>query len=305
MRVRQFLPFLLAGCGAAPVAQPAWAPVPLPAARHGHRLEALPGGVLCCGGYGRGDEGTPTRGTERVFWLGDGTRAWQRCADMPVPRAFFGSAADGAGALAIGDGIDRYDLAAGSWRTLVPAGQLPQSHFGAARVGGRVYVLGGYPLECSAFFAVDLATGAVTRQQPPPGFQPGDHFHFLVELQGELHVLGGIEIRPFRARREHWILRGGQWAAEPPPPEGLWAKFGSHANVDGRLHLFGEFGHYVYDPGFRTWTARAPMPFALVMPAVVVRDGVIWIVGGMRVEGEGPVLLAYDPRTDRWLDCAR
>jgi hypothetical protein len=221
---------------------------------------------------------------------------------MPVPRTFFCSVVADDAVLAIGDGIDRYDPAADSWRTLVPAGQLPHSHFGAARVGDQIYVLGGYPPELSAFFAVELATGAVTRLPPPPGFQPGDHFHFVVELQGELHVLGGIDVGPFRARREHWILRDGAWLAQPTPPEGLWAKFGGHARIGGRLHLFGDFGHCAYDTVARTWERRAPLPFPLVMPAAVVRGGVLWILGGMRVDGNGDVLLAYDPELDHWRD---
>jgi hypothetical protein len=304
-----FLVFACAACSspqtpepaAEPVPQPSLTPVRLPVERHGHRVERLPGGVLCCGGYAKSARG---KGWDdrAVLWLGDGETEWRARAEMPVGRTFFGSAAVDGGIVAIANGIDRYDAAADLWRTCVPAGELPASHFGAAATSETAWVLGGYPLERSAFFEIDLASGKVARQEPPPGFQPGDHFHFVAALDGELHVVGGLDVKTFVARREHWIRRDGRWEAQAPPPAGLWSKFGGCAIRGGRLHLFGDFGHHVYDAAAKTWELRAPLPFPLVMPAAVVLGESIWILGGMRIEGSGPVLLCYDPAADRWED---
>ena len=288
---------LLAGCSAA---APRWQPVPLPQARHGHRVEAVSGGLLAFGGFAADASGE--RDECACFWLGPGSAQWQRRADMRHGRAFFGSAVVDGSVFAIGEGVERYDAAADRWIEVVPAGALPRSHFAAAAVGRELFVLGGYPLEQSAFFAVDTASGAVRREEPPPGFTPGDHFHFLAELGGELHCAGGLDVATFAPRREHWVRRHDAWVALPAPPAGLWAKFGGQAVTGGRWYLFGDFGAYRYDPDAQQWTACAPWGRALVMPGVVAVGDAIWIVGGMQVEGHGNVLLEYRPAQDAWRD---
>jgi hypothetical protein len=244
------------------------------------------------------------RGDADVLWLADGARQWERLAGLPWPCAFAGSAVAAGSVFALGDGVARFDPARRSFEPFAPEGSLPRSHFAVCALGDSMHLIGGFPLERSGHFVVDARTGAVTREPPPPDFVPGDHFHFVAVLGGELHVVGGLAGDSFEPRRSHHVLREGQWRALPPPPPGLWAKFGGQAVVDGCLHVFGEFGHHRFDPRTGTWGARAPLPFPLVMPAVTVIDGTIWLVGGMRVEGTGGVLLAYDPGRDVWRHAA-
>jgi N-acetylneuraminic acid mutarotase len=85
------------------------------------------------------------------------------------------------------------------------------------------------------------------------------------------------------------------------PPAGLWAKFAGSAVVGDRLHLFGDFGHHVFDAATGQWQTRAPLPFALVMPAVVARGGSIWIVGGERLDNTPIGIVEYEIAADRWL----
>ncbi len=274
-------------------------PARLPDARHGHRVEVVPGGLFACGGFGDADA-ADDRGARAAFWLADGGARWERCADMPLPRAFFGSAATADAVFAIGDGVDRFDLRARTWNTVIAPGALPRSHFATATLGDRAFVLGGYPLERSELVAIDLVQLTTERLAPPPGFEPGDHFHFLAPLRGELHVLGGLDVATFRPRREHWVRRGGRWLALPPPPAGLWAKFAGSAVVGDRLHLFGDFGHHVFDAVTGAWQQRAPLPFVVVMPATVVRGRSLWIVGGERIDNSPVGLLEYSIDADRW-----
>jgi hypothetical protein len=284
-------------------------PVPLPDARHGHRIEAVRGALLAFGGYGDADA-DDERGQRAAFWLPDGGAAWTRVAPLPLPRAFFGSAATADAVFAIADGVDRFDLRTRTWSTVIAPGavlgpaRLPRSHFATATLGERAFVLGGYPIENSDLLALDLREHTVERLEPPPGFLPGDHFHFLAALRGELHVAGGLDARTFSPRREHHVRRGGRWITLPPPPEGLWAKFGASAVVGDRWHVFGDFGHHVFDAAAGTWSPRAPLPFAIVMPVAVVRGGSIWIVGGGRVGGAPIDLLEYRIAADRWVEPA-
>jgi uncharacterized Zn-binding protein involved in type VI secretion len=237
-----------------------------------------------------------------VLWLADGARQWERLADLPLPCAFAGSAIAGGSVFALGDGAARFDPARRVFEVLAPEGSLPQSHFAACALGDAMHVIGGFPVARSGHFVVDARTGKVAQGSPPPDFAPGDHFHFVAALGGELHVVGGLAGDTFAPRRSHHVLREGQWRTLPQPPAGLWAKFGGQAVVGGCLHVFGEFGHHRFDPRTGSWETRSPLPFLLVMPAVTVLDGTIWLVGGMRVEGAGDVLLAYDPERDTWRD---
>jgi hypothetical protein len=243
------------------------------------------------------------RGTRECFFLPRGGASWQRRAGMQHGRAFFGSAVIDGSVYAVGDGVERYDASADRWVEVAPPGALPESHFAAAAVGRELFVLGGYPLERSAFFAVDAATGAVQRQAPPPSFAPGDHFHFAAELAGELHVVGGLDAATFVPRREHWVRRGGEWRALPQPPAGLWAKFGGQAVVGGRWYLFGDFGAWCFDPAAGTWSPRAPWPRSLTLTGVAVADGAIVVLGGFPgEEGGAPVRFVYDVGADAWRD---
>jgi hypothetical protein len=288
--------FALAACQGTSNARPA----PLPGPRLGHRVEIVTDGLLACGGFGNTDVGDD-RGARATWWLADGTSSWRRCADMPRPRAFFGSASHGGAVYAIGDGVDRFDIGAGTWQPTIAGGVLPTSHFGVASGGGRVWVLGGYPVEHSACFEVDLERGRAERREPPPGFTPGDHFHFLAWLRGELHVMGGLDVATFQPRREHWVRRSGVWVALQQPPAGLWAKFAGSAVVGDRLHLFGDFGHHVFDAANGQWRTAAPLPFPVVMPAVVARGGSIWIVGGERLDNTPIGIVEYEIAADRWI----
>jgi len=182
---------------------------------------------------------------------------------------------------------------------------LPESHFAAAAVGRELFVLGGYPVERSAFFAVDTVSGAIRREPPPPGFQPGDHFHFLAAIGGELHVAGGLDVTTFRPRRQHFVRRDGSWQEQPPPPDGLWAKFGGQAVVHDRWFLFGDFGAFVREPDAppdEQWRKCPPPPQVTAMPGTVAVGDAVWVLGGMHPEGGHARSLAFDLATLTWRD---
>lgn len=290
---------LLTACGTAPATAATNAVPPLPDIRHGHCIVRLPGGLLCVGGFARG--GTALEHSQRqALWLADDDTQWRPRADMPTERAFFACATIGGAAYAIADGIDRYDAAADRWTEVIAPAPLPHSHFAACAHDGGLYVLGGLPLERAGLRRVDVATQVVTDVAPPPGFAPGDHFHLLVSLAGELHAIGGLDGESFAPQHEHHVLRDGAWVTLPPPPVGIWTKFAAHAVHDGKLYVFGEFGGFCLDPAAGTWTPRAALPELLAMPATVSRGDSLWVIGGMAVAAPRIVLLRYDVATDEW-----
>ncbi|MCR9243842.1 MAG: hypothetical protein NXI31_02340 [bacterium] len=278
---------------------PTVAAEPLPEARHGHRVVALSDRLLCCGGFAPGRDRDVGR---RTFELVAGAGAWRPTGDMRQSREFFGAVVIDDEAFAIGDGVERFDAATGTWNVVVPAGELPHSHFATAALGREIFVLGGYPVERSAFFVVDIDRGSVTRCVPPPGFEPGDHFHFLAAVGGELHVAGGLDAGPFEPQRQHWVREGatGAWRALPEPPPGLWAKFGGAAVAGDRWYLFGDFGGYCFRSG-RGWQPATGWNGLLAMPAVVTVGEEVRAYGGLVPGGpRRPELRRYDPTTDRW-----
>ncbi|MCA8953012.1 MAG: hypothetical protein KDE27_26105 [Planctomycetes bacterium] len=284
----------LAACAVPP---PVMTPVPLPHARHGHRVEPVRGGLLAFGGS------APRAGADasrQSWWLAPGAAAWRRVSDMATPRNFFGSAVIDGVVYAIGNGVERYDFDADRWCPVAPAGQLPRSHFAAAAIGRELFVLGGFPLERSTASLVDVDSGAVRATSAPPGFCAGDHFHCVATLAGELHVIGGLDGETFTPRCQHWIRDGASWRAAEPVPVGVWTKFGGSAVVGDELLLFGEFGGLCYDraSGWRPCAGRGEL---VAMAAYAGVGAEVCAIGGLPVEGPRRSMLGvYTPATDRW-----
>ncbi len=293
---------LLVACHAPP--QPTPDPISLPHIRHGHCVVPLPGGLLCVGGYGHGAD-HEERGTRQTFWLADGAAEWSPRAAMQRGHTFFATAVIDDTAFAVGDGVERYEQQADRWVEVIEPGTLPRSHFAACAHAGSIYVLGGFPLERAGMQRVDVATGKATGLPPPPGFGPGDHFHLLVSLGGELHAIGGLDGESFQPKAEHHVLRKGAWSTLAPPPVGIWTKFAAHAVHGGKLYVFGEFGGWCLDPATGVWSQRRPLPCMLAMPATVALGANLWVIGGMAVDKPRNLLLRYAVGEDAWFDVER
>lgn len=273
-------------------------PVALPGIRHGHRIEALADGYLCMGGFAR--RAGNDRGARRTSFLPAGEQQWQAREPLNYGHAFFASARIGETVYAIGEAVERYDAMNDKWHVVVPPGRLPRSHFGAATIGHKIFVLGGFPKVGTGFSIVDVRTGSVIEAAPPPSFAHGDHLHFVCELHQELHVFGGIDGEDSSMHTSHWVRRNDAWHALPDCPEGLWTKFAALMPHNGKLYLFGDFGGWCYDPQKQTWQRRASMPHILAMPATVATTYSIWVVGGMQVKRRSNVLWRHDLANDQW-----
>lgn len=281
---------------------PTW-PVALPRERHGHRVEPLDGGLLSFGGFG--DARAADRESRQTWWLAPGATQWTRRADLRREMAFSGSAVIAGVVYAIGADVERYDAKADVWVEVTPPGKLPRSHFGAAALEGKLFVLGGYGAAESGLWVVDVKDGAVHAEPPPPSFTKDDHFHLVHALRGELHVIGGLDGEKFEVQREHWVRSASGWRALPAPPDGLWAKFSAHTVVGETLYVFGENGGWRFDAAEGAWRELAKSGSTLAMPATAVWDGKLWILGGMDIaRDDARILEAFDLRAQRWLELA-
>jgi len=286
---------LLAALGSCSHPGSALRPVPLPHVRHGGCVENIDGGLLAFGGSVLGGEGNQT------LWLAPGAEVWQPRAPMQRGRTFFVSVMIDGEVYAIGADVELYDAANDRWFSICDSGKLPRTHFAAAAVGREIFVLGGYPLERSGFWIVDVDAGTVRAATPPPGFEPGDHFHFMACLDGELHVVGGL--RGGGPLSSHHVREGESWRALPPSPVGLFTKFGGGLVRDGEWWLFvglDVIGNYRFEPA-TGWRSCRGWDGSIGMPALVLAGDEIWCLGGWSAEGpQRSLLRVYDLADDRW-----
>lgn len=314
MLLRTLILTFLVACSA-PVIQSTPVPpdlAPLPHARHGHRAHFVGDSLYVFGGFATAAKG---RGSQET-WIQDlGSKEWRQGASLNESKSFFSSTVYKGDLIAIGGSIERYDLEEDRWELLLPAGSLPHSHFGTARIGQRLFVLGGYPLENSGAFFVDLETLEVTEAPPLPGFSPGDHFHLVAALNGRFHVVGGIDTGPFETLPEHWVLEGDEWRSAAEPPIWLWAKFLTWTVADEKIYAFSGAGRIslapeafglCYDPAVDRWHEVEPSSELLVMPTLVPSEEHLFVIGGRTIEEDwSPSRLeVYDVARDTWSDPA-
>lgn len=268
-------------------------PEPLPTRRHGHRMHLQGGKLVVFGGYSRSSQ---DGGGKKATWIYDfETDQWRRGADLRRGRAFFSSVKVDGDVYAIGGSIEVYDFEEDRWETIYSGRELPVSHFGAAAVGRTIFTVGGFPSDRARVTSFDIETRMVKEVPRLPGRSRGDHLHFVAELGGELHVLGGLY-----GKTMHWVFDGREWREAAAIPEPAWAKFAVYEVVDDRLFMFWEDGGYCYDLESDTWSKVQPLNEQLAMAASFVSDGRIYVLGGLATRSAARVVRVYDIRRDKW-----
>lgn len=269
-----------------------WAPDTLPTNRHGHRIHVIGNELLVIGGFTRNSD--PAEDASRSsLRYGFATKRWTPAAKLQVGKAFFGSAVVDGRVYAIGQNIERYDVARDAWEVVSEYQGLPTSHFSAAAIGSEIFIVG------HRLWVFDTKTGTVAEHPPWPNRNSGDHFHIVAALGGTLHVIGGLDGETFDPSAKHWTWRDSRWQRQPDAPAPLFAKFSAVQVLDDRLYVLGPTASYHYDLQLRDWKRLAPMPETLAMPSSFSRDGMIHVLGGLNTAQEKP-RWRYEPRFDRW-----
>jgi hypothetical protein len=279
-------------------------PPALPFGCHGQRVERLGDTLLLFGGFHEDRSMERDRGGEQAWIYDLRTGQWQRVADMPRPRFFFGSAVFEGAAIAVSSSVDRYVAAEDRWEQLCEPEVFPNSHFGAAELDGKLYVLGGYPAKAGGFIGLDLRTREVIDPPEPPGFKPDDHFHIVVNCGGVIHAIGGLDSKNFQPISDHWVFDGAAWAAAPQPSVPLWAKFSAVQVVGSSIYIFEsgpEGGRgWVYESRTESWRQLPGLRRLLAMPACVELNGLIYVLGGQVDSAPDTGVHVFDTRTEKW-----
>jgi N-acetylneuraminic acid mutarotase len=204
-----------------------------------------------------------------------------------------------------------HDSPGTTWQRL-PSMSTGRGNPAAAALGGRVYVVGGYPREGLAFDTVEVfdhsrnawSSGA---QLPERRGSAG-----AAAAGGRLYVAGGDDGSSNAvslASMVSYAPGSGSWRPEPPMPtaRGLLKMI----ELNGDIYAIGGVvdGPFLttverYDHQQRNWRPVAPMSTGRGNPGVAVAGNQIVVVGGAGgVYGSSYALTTseiYDPHTDRW-----
>jgi hypothetical protein len=215
------------------------------------------------------------------------------------------------GTLSVSDRVEVYDPAVNSWEAKAPL-PTPLHHTGAAAVGGKLYVVGGYTRSffdiwhpVATVYVYDPATDRWAERASMPTARGA---LALAMLDGSLYAVGGYDRTRNTGALEVYDPAGDSWvvkASLPTPRDHLAA-----AAVGGRLYVMGGRldGSYarnlalteVYDPGTDRWTRAADMPTARSGVTAGVIGNTVYVLGGEAPEGTFQVNEAYQPGLDRW-----
>ncbi len=213
--------------------------------------------------------------------------------------------------LTISDAVEEYDPASDRWTVKAPL-PIGLHHAGAAAVGDRLYVIGGFTQSflsvwspVSHVYAYDPAADAWTERAPMPTARGA---LAVAESGGKLFAIGGYDGRGNSGAVEVYDPAANTWrslAPLPTPRDHLAAAaVGSKIfAIAGRLDR--DYGRNLsvtesYDPATNQWTRVADLPTPRSGITAGVIHGVIYVLGGEAPEGTFRTNEAYLPEKNRW-----
>jgi len=186
----------------------------------------------------------------------------------------------------------------------------PNSEFAVAELGGKLYVMGGYPANRVTVRTVQVYDIATDRWEfGPPLPHPINH-GMAASVGGKVYLIGGQTTAsgPSYVNTVYELdPRVGAWVAKAPMPTARSA--GVALVYEGKIYVAGgrpPRGHdfAVYDPATDTWEVLPDLPTPRNHIAGAVINGRIHVVGGRLGAGFQSEQTAahevYDPKTRRW-----
>ena len=225
--------------------------------------------------------------------------------------AMLGLAAVGAAAVALASDRGDDGAAAARFDRWVPLRSAPmaRTEVAAARVGGSIYVVGGFVRAANATTAAveryDIARNRWTRVRDMP---VGLNHPAAVAYAGSLYVLGGYTADATLAGETDAFLRydpaRNRWSRMPRMPTRRAAL--AVGAIGDRIYAAGgaassgaTFKHLeVFDLGTRRWTRGPDMAVPREHVAGAVSEGAFYVLGGR--PGNLAVAERYVPRLRRW-----
>ncbi len=197
----------------------------------------------------------------------------------------------------------------GSWDSALARSPFERSEVGAARIGDRIYVVGGFFADgrtTRRMAAYDISADAWRRLRalPKPVNHPG-----VASLEGKLYVLGGNSggaDNHTRAALWRYAPDRDRWTRLPNALTPR-AAMGFAAHGD-RLYAAGgqTEGNFavrrleIYDVSARRWRHGPAMPTGRNHLTAVFARGTFWAIGGRTPGANLATVERYDPATRTW-----
>ena len=197
--------------------------------------------------------------------------------------------------LAFGEAEAHGVCPAGTWVSLAPMNE-PRQEVGAAKLAGKIYVVGGLAGRANANEIYDVGTNTWSLGANLP--VDTDH-PWSAALQGRVYVGGGRTNRVFTydpATNVWTEVASSTFVHGGTPAAGI---------IDGRIYVAGGSGGgmagnelEVYDPATDRWATLARMSCARNHTAGGVVGGKLYVAGGR--PGNQSCLEVFDPATGAW-----
>jgi N-acetylneuraminic acid mutarotase len=201
----------------------------------------------------------------------------------------------------------------GPWSKLAPLLQ-PRSEMAVAEVGGKMYVIGGYPPGRIPSDVVQVYDPAANSWTLGPATPLPLHHSIAMAVGGRLFLIGGEFQGAGTGHPAVYLndvyeldVASGAWLPRAPMPT---ARSGGGAGViEGKIYVAGgrpprgnDFA--VYDPAADQWTVLPGLPTPRNHLAVDAIGGKLYVAGGRFDAGVGGemtnVLEVFDPATGAW-----
>jgi N-acetylneuraminic acid mutarotase len=203
--------------------------------------------------------------------------------------------------------VDEYDPSTNSWRAR--AGKpTPVTNVGAALMGGKVYVPGGYSSEEGVVARLEIYDPEADSWEAGAPMPVRLCAYAISAVEEKLYVFGGWDGSAYVASTLEYDLTTETWSENTPmsSPRG----FASAGVIDGKIYVVGgydgqrEFATVEeYDPSQEgladPWRQRTPMSMRRGGLGVATIAGSLYAIGG----GWNRYLAfneRYDPRSDQW-----
>jgi N-acetylneuraminic acid mutarotase len=236
-----------------------------------------------------------------------GAEQWRSHAPLPVPRTEVAAAALGADIAVVGgyvasggssNEVDLYSTRSDTWRRGpdLPAGV---NHAATAVSRGKLYVLGGYGAERSAFVLDGGSWQTLT--MPSPRAAAG-----AAALKGVVYLVGGVGDNGNARAMLAYDTRTGRWRTLPGPSARqhlaaaaargrIYAVAGRVTGIDTNFRLVESWA-----PGEKRWRREMPVPVARGGTGAAAIGNTIVSVGGEAPGGTVRSVYAYDVVRKRW-----
>ncbi|MGH7311596.1 MAG: Kelch repeat-containing protein [Candidatus Rokuibacteriota bacterium] len=207
------------------------------------------------------------------------------------------------------------DPGPGSWGRRAPLLDA-NSEMSVAELGGKIYVLGGYPSSRISVTTVQVYDPVADTWSLAAALPVALNHTMAAVVGGRLYLAGGqagnMSQGPFVDTVYEYDPAANAWASKAPMPTARSS--GASAVVDGKIYVAGgrpPRGHdfAVFDPRANAWKPLPDLPTQRNHLAAAAVDGKVYVLGGRYQGGAtaetSDVVEMYDPRTNTWVPRAK